>query len=223
MGALVTALDDALWPRAALPRRPMLGAVLDALTVPSATWAPPSWALDAVSCGAQVTPDGVAIGSMGRTTHTFPWVTTDPAEAYELLQARGLIPMDYRSRFVCEACGGSGAVAVRELGPGWNAACAYCDDGHRPHPPTVAALASWASLGWEVGDDGSPGIFGAEELAATTSPDAPVCWHVAQPGADAGRAYMSGSPARRLLDAGFGWWRRPTHTALVVMPLGLVS
>jgi len=207
--------------RAALPRRPPLGAVLDALAVPSAGDPLPSYWCNAAGVPLVVSDRGpvVAVGSPYHSVR-YPWIDASPAEAYELLQARDLVPMGYVGRFVCEACGGTDYVPVDRVS---GDSCPACDGGHRPHPPTVAALASWASLGWAAGDDGAPGILGAEELAAATSPDAPVCWRIAQPGADAAPAYRSGSPARQLLDAGFGWWRRPTHTALVVMPLGLVT
>ena len=218
-GAVVSALDEALWPRASLPRRPMLGAVLAHLTGTS----PALWAEFAVlgdvsadECGASMA--GGRRG--GSRSIVVPWTTTDPAEAWELLQARDLIPLDYRGRFVCGVCGGSGLVSVGSVRA---MQCPDCDvghgHGHRPHPPTVAALASWASLGFAASDDGVPGILGAEELARTLSPDAPVWWRVAPQSADAVPAYTRDGPAWRLLGAGLGWWRRPTHTALIVPPL----
>ena len=141
----MTALDDALWPRAALPRRPMLGAVLDALTVPGAGDPPPSfWCATGLPTTMIDRGNVIVVGSPYLTVR-YPWVTLDPAEAYELLQARGHIPMDCRSRFVCEGCGGTGGSGTRTEwsrrdGLRSSGDCSDCHGtGTLPHPPTVAA------------------------------------------------------------------------------------
>lgn len=223
----MTALDEALWPRAALPRRPMLGAVLDALTAPSAGDPPPSY-----WCGVAGVPlvvsDRGRVVSVGSPYHSvrYPWVTANVAEAYELLQARDLVPMGYVGRFVCDPC------AER---PGVDC-IGYFDchgTGALPHPPTVAALASWASLGFAAGDDApddaltiprAEALAGDEEFAGAVRLDAPpVWWRVYPPGADASRAYPEGTARRALCDAGLGFRRMSTHTMLYVPPLGLVT
>jgi hypothetical protein len=191
-------------------RRPALGAVLDALTTWEGDAAPPSLWLTRGRFVDLAVGRCVLRSPAGGFGWRYPWTTTDPAEAWELLQARDLIPLAYVGRFVCEVCADPSAKSARRV---------ECANGVTPHLPTVAALASWASLGFAAHDDGTPGILGAEELAGAMSPDAPVWWRVSQPGADASQAYRSESPARRLVDAGLGWRRRATHTALYVAPL----
>ena len=236
-GDVVTALDEALWPRAALPRRPMLGAVLDALTVPSAGDPLPSY-----WCGVAGVPlvvsDRGRVVSVGSPYHSvrYPWIDASVAEAYELLQARDLVPMDYVGRFVCGACNGTGLTDAngrpRPAGArgGWMCAC---HGEPQAHPPTVAALASWASLGFAAGDDApddaltiprAEALAGDEEFAGAVRLDAPpVWWRVYPPGADASRAYPEGTARRALCDAGLGFQRMSTHTMLYVPPLGLVT
>lgn len=229
----MTALDDALWPRAALPRRPMLGAVLAHLTDTDADlWRPhPSGVI--VASASHVRGAWVPSGMPFITSRA--WVTTNVAEAYELLQARDLVPMGYVGRFVCEACGGRGSTSVETPeGYGYAPRCLDCvGAGHRPHPPTVAALASWASLGFAAGDDApddtltiprAEALAGDEEFAgAVFSHAPPVWWRVYPPGADASRAYPEGTARRALCDAGLGFRRMSTHTMLYVPPLGLVT
>ena len=218
----MTALDEALWPRAALPRRPMLGAVLDALTVtgglPSSDWLQLRAAVLTLSAeGARiVVPRLDGRGRRADYDMRYAWTTTDPAEAYELLQARGLVPMEYRPRFTCEAC------AAR---PGVDC-IGYFDchgTGTLPHPPTVAALASWASLGFAAGDDGAPGILGAEEWAQQLAAQPEVAWRVAPPSPADATTRMPDHPLAQA-GLGFAWDARiPRRITLVVPPLGLVT
>ena len=200
------------------PHRPQLGAVLDALTVtlpgasPPSAWTDAAWTLSAAWAARA---DG--------TGAVYPWRTTDPAEAWEILQARDLVPLDCRSRFVCEGCGGSGngGDVVTLLGRAGTVACHVCRaTGHRPHPMTVAALASWASLGWAATDDGHPGIAGAEEWALAMVGVPAVWWRVGPVERD---GVVPGHARSDLAAAGFGWsWngRRPDGVTLVVPPLG---
>lgn len=228
----MTALDDALWPRATLPRRPMLGAVLDALTSERDHRrhdALPSVLLRTGVTSVNATAEGVTLWKRDEYGWGYEWTTRDPAEAYELLQARGHVPMDYVGRFVCERCGGAGVATPK--GMRGRVPCEACDTlGHRPHPPTVAELASWCSLGFAAGDDMAPGILraaalaSAEEFAGPVHLEAPpVWWRVAPPGADASAAYRVGSARRALCEAGLGFRRMSTHTMLYVPPLGLVT
>jgi hypothetical protein len=216
---------------AALPRRPMLGAVLDALTVTLDGAAPPSFWIDAPGVQTDVIARdaNVIVVAPALDIH-YRWVTANVAEAYELLQARDLVPMGYVGRFVHVGCGGTG----ERHNFGETFRCLTCDGtGHRPHPPTVAALASWASLGFAAGDDApddaltiprAEALAGDEEFAGAVRLDAPpVWWRVYPPGADASRAYPEGTARRALCDAGLGFRRMSTHTMLYVPPLGLVT
>ena len=214
---------------AVTPRRPALGAVLDALTEPSNGDPPPSFWCTVPP----VVIDRGAVVVVGSPYHSvrYPWATTNPAEAWEILQARDLIPLDYRGRFVCERCNGSGLVIVdRESGE--RDFCDVCAEedanatgglravGHRPHPPTIAALAAWASLGFAASDDGAPGILGAEELMGELDPDALTRWRVTSV-ADVDPRYFRSEAARRLSDAGFGWSGGGQRRTLYVPPLGV--
>lgn len=221
----MTALDDALWPRAALPRRPMLGAVLDALTVPDDPRPPLSHRLTSRSTEVEVVDAGVMVRRMGLLI-LYPWVTPSPAEAYELLQARGIIPMECRSRFTCERCHGSGRVVI-DYDDGETMACHLCDNGHRPHPPTAAALASWASLGFAAGDDDADDahvtIVTAEDLARELNDGAEVRWQVA-PRTSSSPPGSTWPPAIEVLwRGGLDVLRGHTRTVLYVPPLGLVT
>lgn len=157
------------------PQRPMLGAVLDALTHERDHRhydASPSVLLRTGATRVTTSATGVDLWVRDEYGWGFRWRTTDPAEAWEILQARDLVPLDCRSRFVCEDCGGTGGPYV--------GGCLDCNAiGHRPHPSTVAALASWASLGWAPADDGHPGIAGAEEWAQRFVSADGVRWRVA--------------------------------------------
>ena len=156
------------------PQRPMLGPALDALTNERDHRhydASPSVLLRTGATRVTTSATGVDLWVRDEYGWGFRWRTTDPAEAWELLQARDLVPLDCRSRFVCEDCGGTGGPYV--------GGCLDCNAiGHRPHPSTVAALASWASLGWAPADDGHPGIAGAEELAREIAPGFDAWWRV---------------------------------------------
>ncbi len=125
----------------------MLGAVLDALVTrgPHDGAVPPSFWTDTpgTRCVVVVEPDIVAITTIVGTTR-YGLVTTDVREAFELLQARDLVPLDCRSHFGCGDCGGM--VGEAQLPDGTFARCPGCTGlGHLPHPPTVAALVAWGS------------------------------------------------------------------------------
>lgn len=205
-----------------LPQRPMLGEVLDALTNERDHRhydASPSVLLRTGATRVTTSATGVDLWVRDEYGWSFRWRTTDPAEAWEILQARDLVPLDCRSRFVCEGCGGRGVVDATAL-PGYVVPCLRCDGGHRPHPPTVAALASWASLGWRATDDGHPGIAGAEEWAREMVGVREVWWRV---GPVEASGVVLGPAHPGLARAGFGWsWsgRRPDGVTLVVPPLG---
>lgn len=195
----------------------MLGAVLDALTEPGAGDPAPSfWCATGLPTTTIDRGNVIVVGSPYLTVR-YPW-TTDPAEAYEILQTRGLIPLEYVGRFACDACGGSGLVQ-RE---GWRGIvpCEPCGTrGHLPHPPTVAALASWASVGFAAHDDGTPGILGAEELAGELNNGAEVRWQVAPPASVAPPGVTWPPAIEALWRGGFDVLRGHTRTTLYVAPL----
>lgn len=228
MVAPVTALDEALWPRAALPRRPMLGAVLDALTVRHDDRAPLSERMASPDTRAEVTDAGVTLHRPG-VTNGIAWVTTNVAEAYELLQARDLVPMGYVGRFVCEACRGRGYINAPAFeGPGRERFVCGCDAGHRPHPPTVAALASWASLGFGATKDDVDDrvdVLAAEEFGREIARGALLRWRVSPPLAVTGDPRTWPAPHRALLRGGLHTIQcyDPAYVTLIVPPLGLVS
>lgn len=121
-----------------------------------------------------------------------PITATSPAEAFETLCARGVLPDawagDVRRFFRC-SCDGKREGAPKGKGGQvvWN--CPRCEDfaDERPqftiaHPPTIPALVAWASLG-------PAAILRAEELARETvrrlrpwgAPQTErVVWHVRQ-------------------------------------------
>jgi hypothetical protein len=194
----------------------MLGPALDALTNERDHRhydASPSVLLRTGATRVTTSATGVDLWVRDEYGWGFRWRTTDPAEAWEILQARDLVPLDCRSRFVCEDCGGTGGPYV--------GGCLDCNAiGHRPHPSTVAALASWASLGWAPADDGHPGIAGAEEWALAMVGVPAVWWRVGPVERD---GVVPGRARSDLAAAGFGWsWngRRPDGVTLVVPPLG---
>lgn len=227
------------------PRRPALGAVLDALTTWEGYDVPPSdrVALGGAAFGASAWSESVVMGVAGGNVE-YRWITADPAEAWERLQTIDLIPLDYRGRFVCEGCAGGGVVAVgiarlpclrcalpcAECCGSERVGGAVCECvgslrqdavalGHLPHPPTVAALVSWASLGFAASDDGSPGILGAEELMGELSPGTPTRWRVTRV-ADIPTNVFRNESAQRLNAAGFGWSGGGRYRTLYVPPLG---
>lgn len=167
-----------------LPRRPMLGPVLDALTTARRDGALPSELLRADGAYAAPGADGVDVRVRGGAAgHSFHWLAgakaavITPAEALELLQARDIVPLDYRGRWVCSACDGRRLIA--RPGVMFDAPCRPCRaTGTLPHPPTVAALASWASLGWAQDDDRGMGVAVAEALARELDASAEVVWRV---------------------------------------------
>jgi hypothetical protein len=229
------------------PKRPMLSAVLDALTERTRIREPSGILHDGRRSRVVISHSlhGVVLSVHGVSV-TYPWITTDPAEAWELLQTRDLIPMDYVGRFVCEACAGGGVVACGlahlpclrcalpcvGCGGSGRVGNAVCDCvgslrsdavalGHTPHPPTVAELAAWASLGFAASDDGSPGILGAEELMGELSGGTPTRWRVT-PVTDIPTSFFRNESARRLNAAGFGWSGAARYRTLYVPPLGVL-
>lgn len=132
------------------PGFPQASAVLQALTV--APW-PPRWPQRTLGSPSAAEGEGIR------------WVTEDPAEAYELLSTRGLIPPEWvgapNRQFYrppsepggCSQC--RGRVGGQ---PGAVTRCTCSTQHYPPHPFTVAEAAAWACLG--------PGaILRAEELA----------------------------------------------------------
>lgn len=110
-----------------------------------------------------------------------PWITTDAAFAWEVLQTRGIIPDGYVGRFACRHCGGTGRVVLRNDLVDYVWVPCLCPGPlprPTPHPPSVPDLVAWASLGFAASDDGTPGIYGIEELAQRMRRDARVQWRV---------------------------------------------
>ena len=230
----MSAIDDALWPRAALPRRPMLGAVLDALTVTGPGDPLPSfWCATGLPTTTVDRGNVIVVGSPYHSVR-YPWIDASVTEAYELLQARGLIPMEYVGRFVCWTCGAFGSLRGDDGSDG-RVVCPGCaiDDtratGHRPHPSSVADLAAWASIGFAPSDDGEhPGILGAEELMTTFDNGHRPMWTVAPIPREALDTHARGDHgAVRIWRAGIGAYAtgamRAGQVALRAPPLGLVT
>ena len=133
--------------------RPMLAEVLATLTGTEAD----TWSFDRRSVvrvgadGAQWTPVGV-----GWASDTAPWITTDPAEAQELLSERGLLPDgwcgDVRRGWYCEACDSYGTQRIMPFSvygvDDREVPCERCGGGPRTIPDLVAV----ASLGWTAID-----------------------------------------------------------------------
>lgn len=86
------------------------------------------------------------------------WITTDPAEAWEILDARGLLPPEGSRGFWCRRCDGRGSIALGGEYPERD----YCDEcsvedvmatggvracGWATIPATIPDLVAWASLG----------------------------------------------------------------------------
>lgn len=139
------------------------------------------------------------------------WITPDPAEAYEVLQTRGLIPDDYCGAFVCVQCDGSG-IRDRLV----DAECLDCDGtGHRPHPASLPDLVAWASLGFGA-HAGGPGILGMEEIVRCDGYYAPLAWSV-------GTIFIDSMPAGRirnqLFRSGCDVMETPTLNTLIVPSL----
>lgn len=128
------------------PLRPALAGVLEALTGKEAFLWRAAESIDVLRVGAE----GASMGE------TFPWVTDDPREAIECLQARDLVPMDYAGRFTCASCVGFGSrtisVSSRRSDSGEaerrHVACDRCGaSGSLAHPNSVADVVAWSSLG----------------------------------------------------------------------------
>lgn len=129
-------------------QRPALAPVLAALTdLPMEVWAvwlaePPSpiEVYDHSACVrlAQWRPQGYAMGPVA-------WITRDPAEAWEILDARGLLPPDGSRGFWCRR--------VSYDTP----------DGYVDRPATIPDIVAWASLGAEA-------IVTAEALCCEIAP-----------------------------------------------------
>ena len=155
--------------------RPALPEVLAALTSePHA----PAW--ESVAQRVVAGPEDVRICALPDTyvilPARWPWTTTDPTEAAELLVTREVLPAgwhgDTRRGWHCEACKGTGNGKSRHYGNGKSrhygtAPCEVCcPDPERPwkrtgytmNPRTIPDLVAVASLGW-------PAIQRAEELA----------------------------------------------------------
>jgi len=99
-------------------------------------------------------PDSIVVGETCAEVRGFhggfQWVTTDPREALEILQVRGLAPEDdVRRAFVEEM-----------LNPFPDKTCNVLNV-NREYPPSLPHLVAWASLG-------IPAILRAEELARET-------------------------------------------------------
>ena len=100
-----------------------------------------------------------------------PWTVTDPRDAMELLQTRGLAPEDdVRRGFWCSRCAGSGVVTVGPFDAPERGNCSVEDAdvtgglrrvGHLPEPDTIPELVAYTSLS-------VPAILRAEELARET-------------------------------------------------------
>lgn len=158
-------------------------AALDALTdLPAGAWSPwlpSSICMDAWSARVQLP---TALRSREASMGPVPWVTNDPQEAWELLQARDLAPLvdDATRRFRCHRCGGRGVVPSGGEYPEREACdtCAIEDEdatggyrtrGWMERPSTLPDLVAWASLGLAATEDGgrlvAPGIGNLEAWA----------------------------------------------------------
>lgn len=102
------------------------------------------------------------------------WITTDPAEAWEILDARGLLPPEGSRGFWCRRCDGRGSIALGGEYPERD----YCDAcsvedvtatggvracGWTVRPATIPDLVAWASLGADA-------IVTAEALCREIAP-----------------------------------------------------
>lgn len=195
--------------------RPQIAAVLAALTNHNAAW----WQemLTRTTIRVEFTAAGVALVALPEfgTAIVHHWITTDPAEAWERLQACDLIPLDYCGRFVCGACDGTGITPVRNDGTRGGWLCA-CHEEALPYANTLPDLVAWASVGFAARDDGSPGILGAEEMARASQP-CPFAWKVA----DEPKWWRTiNTPnAARLRASGLSWWTAEGRVVIAVPPL----
>jgi len=212
--------------------RPQLAAVLAALTDCREHEEQPAFWLSLDGCRLElVASDGAWFDAPrqsrapeGRSVRR-RWVTTNPAEAWEFLQTRGLVPMDYEGCFVCGDCHGSGTIVPD--GFDWPAVvgrevtfepCVFCGgNGTRSLPLSMTDLIAWASIGFAARDDGSPGILGAEEMARATSQPCPFVWTVAP--APPWWSRVLTPNADRLRASGLSWWAAEGRVVLAVPPL----
>ena len=202
--------------------RPQLAAVLAALTDCREHEEQPAFWLSLDGCRLElVASDGAWFDAPrqsrapeGRSVRR-RWVTTNPAEAWERLQACDLIPMDYRGRFVCGVCDGTGIFPVRNDGTRGGWICA-CHEEALPHANTLPELVAWASLGFAARDDGSPGILAAEEMAQASQP-CPFAWKVAHE--PKWWRTVNTPNANRLRASGISWWAADGRVVLAVPPL----
>lgn len=146
--------------------RPALGDVLAALTdTAPEQWAPESYRVTSVTTrwvGRRHPPRGMGVDG------GVPLVVTDPREALEILQTRGIAPEDDERRFFRCACDGKPIVTPARGGQAipYCVRCGYYDEPSAPqrpeyavpNPQTIPDLVAWASLG-------TAAILRAEELA----------------------------------------------------------
>lgn len=155
-------------PVTTLPVRPLLFPALTALTG-NQEWAAPPAKLSITEAGV-TTPRG-----------EFKWAVETPREGLELLAARDLLPMEWvedtRRNFLCHECEGSGhfregpcPACPRPARNGAAGSNTEVGTGHVAHPPTMAGLVAWASLG-------PAAIARIEELVGATM----VCCRAAMP------------------------------------------
>lgn len=202
--------------------RPQLAAVLAALTDCREHEEQPSFWLSLDGCRlGLVASDGAWFDAPrqprapeGRSVRR-RWITSDPAEAWERLQARDIIPLDYRGRFVCGSCDGTGIFPVRSDGTRGGWLCA-CHEEALPHPGTLPDLVAWSSLGFAARDDGSPGILATEEMARASQP-CPFVWKVeTEP---KWWPTINTANAARLRASGLSWWAQGGHVVIAAPPL----
>lgn len=191
--------------------RPQLAAVLDVLVSrgPSDGAVPPSFWIDTplVRTSALANAEGVVVVTPCGTSR-YGWITTDPSEAWERLQACDIIPLDYRGQFICASCDGD----RESLDP-----CCFCGgSGAILLPPSLPALVAWASIGFAARDDGSPGILAAEEMAQASQP-CPFAWKVAHE--PKWWRTVNTPNANRLRASGLSWYAQEGHVVLAAPPL----
>lgn len=211
--------------------RPQLAAVLAALTDCREHEEQPSFWLSLDGCRLElVASDGAWFDAPrqprapeGRSVRR-RWITTDPSEAWERLQACDLIPLDYRGQFICGVCDGVSVTVPAEID--WSEMiakgcrpdpCAACGgSGACSLPPTMPAIVAWASLGFAARDDGSPGILAAEKMARASQP-CPFAWKVAHE--PKWWRTVNTPNANRLRASGLSWWAADGRVVLAAPPL----
>lgn len=166
--------------------RPMLAEVLGVLTPHSAErWDPRATRLDRVDVQGVWCVPAAWNPAIARVA-VCPWAYPDPAEAWEVLQTRGLIPDDYRGRFVHREFIADSLSPESGGFSGWRGEILL-------HPASLPDLVAWASIGFAPSDDGShAGILGAEEIVQRHNPDRRAVWAVGAPLVEdkyAGRRY----------------------------------